>query len=137
MRHDLRRGAEPAVGHPAEQRFTATFLKPVDHAALLEAIGQALRLEWRWATDEPATLAQGAAARAAAPTKLDQNSLSELRQLVEHSEITAIRDWARRLRQLAPEHGEFADKVEIAAIDLDFTTLETLCEIAAATADDP
>jgi len=74
---------------------------------------------------------------AAAPTKLDQNSLSELRQLVEHSEITGIRDWALRLRQLAPEHGEFADKVEIAAIDLDFTTLETLCEIAAARADDP
>lgn len=47
----------PPVGNPAEQRFTATFLKPVDHAALLEAIGQALRLEWRWATDEPATLA--------------------------------------------------------------------------------
>lgn len=105
---------------------------------MLEAIGKALRLEWRWATDKPATLAQGAAGRAAAaPTKLDQNSLSELRQLVEYSEITAIRDWARRLRQLSPEHGQFADKVEIAAIDLDFTTLETLCEIAVATADHP
>lgn len=128
----------PSVGHLAEQRFTHTFLKPVDHAALLEAIGKALRLEWRWATDKPATLAQGAAGRAAAaPTKLDQNSSSELRQLVEYSEITAIRDWARRLRQLSLEHGEFADKVEIAAIDLDFTTLETLCEIAVATADHP
>ena len=128
----------PPVGYPAERRFAATFLKPVDHAALLEVIGEALGLEWRWNTGEPTSSVRDADARGAMMQKKpDQNSLSELRQLIEYSEITAIRDWARRLRQSAPEQGEFADKVEIAAIDLDFRSLEALCETATVAAESP
>jgi hypothetical protein len=54
--------------------------------------------------------------------------LAELQEMIEFGELTAIVEWAQRLRHRVPECAVFADRVEEAATDLDFVTLNHLAE---------
>jgi len=107
-------------GIPRELRFAGEFLKPVDHGEFLTAIGKLLGLRWAHTPpvarglDTPPSLRPG------------DSELSILRDMVELGEITAIREWARGLRERAPQYAGFADRVEASATDLDLSQLETL-----------
>ena len=107
-------------GIPRELRFAGEFLKPVDHGEFLTAIGKLLGLRWAHTRpvarglDTPPSLRPG------------DSELSILRDMVELGEITAIREWARGLRERAPQYAGFADRVEASATDLDLSQLETL-----------
>jgi hypothetical protein len=46
--------------------------------------------------------------------------------MVELGEVTAMREWARALRQRAPQYSGFADRVEVSVADLDFDALQEL-----------
>jgi len=48
--------------------------------------------------------------------------------MIEFGELTAIVERAQRLRHRVPECAVFADRVEEAATDLDFVTLNHLAE---------
>lgn len=101
-------------------RFAAVFIKPLDHGRFLYAVGEALSLRW---------LREETEVTAADPRLLDRPEsaeLGELATMIELGEITAIGDWARRLRHRMPDFTDFADQVEIAAADLDFKTLSAL-----------
>lgn len=112
----------PPTGQPEEQRFAATFLKPLDHEAFLHGIGRLLALEW--IASPPRQHANGFNT-IVFPLN---DELAELTQMLELGEITVIMDWARRLRLNRPECAAFAQRVEEAAMDLDLETLERLAQ---------
>ena len=122
----------PPEKFPPALHFAASFLKPVDHANFLQKIGQILGLTWvaaAPATAGDAVIEHPDSRSDAHPEDRAQPGaaeLAELREMIELGEVTAIRDWARRLRQQVPEFARFAEQVESAALDLDFTTLATL-----------
>lgn len=101
-------------------RFAAEFLKPINHNEFLTCVGRLLGLRWTHSPpvarglDSPANLRPAAA------------DLAALRNMVELGEITEMREWARALRQRAPEFAGFADRVEASVADLDFETLQEL-----------
>lgn len=107
----------PPEAWPVEQNFEAVFLKPLDHEAFLRRVGRTLGLSWvrSGASRQPPTVGS-----VLAPTP---GELVELAAMVELGEVTAIVEWARRLRHRAPEFAKFADRVEQAATDLDFDAL--------------
>lgn len=111
---------------PAERRFAACFLKPVDHDGFLQILGNLLALRWiRSAapSHEPA---------AAALPRPGAAELAELQDMIDFGEVTAIVEWAQRLRHRVPECKAFADRLEEAATDLDFVMLRQLAELDAA-----
>lgn len=114
----------PPEGRTSGRHFAATFLKPVDHATLLRVIGEFLQLDWI----KPGVPGPAARDFPRPRVELACSELAEFRQLVAYSDVTGIRDWARRLRQVSPENSEFADRVEVASLDLDLASLETLCK---------
>jgi signal transduction histidine kinase/CheY-like chemotaxis protein len=110
----------PPENWPAEHRFDATFMKPLDHADFLHRIGKLLDLEWVRSTSPAPSL-----------TPLvfpNDDELAELTQMLELGEITVIMDWARRLRHIRPECAAFADRVAEAATDLDLEALQGLAK---------
>ncbi len=112
----------PPENWPADHRFDATFMKPLDHAAFLQRIGKLLNLEWiRSQSASPAP-------RLTPFVFPNDDELAELTQMLELGEITVIMDWARRLRHIRPECAAFADRVAEAATDLDFEALQGLAK---------
>lgn len=102
--------------------FAASFLKPLEHDAFLEALGQILNLSWQ-------RRANGTQATEGGTSTLDDpTELSALAQMVELGEISAIITWARQLRQHRPEHAAAASRIEQAAQDLDLDLLRTLTQ---------
>jgi len=107
---------------PMERRFAACFLKPLDHAGFLHILGNLLGVTWIRAS-APAT-----ALPSAPSLRPGSAELAELQEMIEFGELTAIVEWAQRLRHRVPECAVFADRVEEAATDLDFVTLNHLAE---------
>ena len=95
------------------------FLRPLDHAVLLCAIGDLLGLQWLSDAREVVPDAPGS-------ERPDDVALGELARLSAGGELTAIIEWAVALKANSPRHGEFADRVLAAAKALDFVTLEAL-----------
>lgn len=103
---------------------SAHFLRPLDHAALLGAIGDLLGLQWRSGTAEVAPGASGC-------ERPDAAALDELARWVDGGQLTEIIEWAQALKTNSPQLGEFADRV-LAAVDaIDFPALEALAAQAA------
>jgi signal transduction histidine kinase/CheY-like chemotaxis protein len=107
---------------PAERRFAACFLKPLDHAGFLHILGNLLGLTWIRASAPVSTPPTAPLLRPGSA------ELAELQEMIEFGELTAIVEWAQRLRHRVPECAVFADRVEAAATDLDFVTLNHLAE---------
>ena len=123
----------PPPDWPNGVRFAATFLRPIDHAKLLLAIGDLLAIEW-----VPA-IAQGQSHKAV-PAAAQTSSMAwpwpdlvhrhELAGMLEQGRVTAIRDWAQQLRQRHPAYSDWAQEVISAVQALDFQRLEQLCASA-------
>lgn len=109
---------------PAERRFAACFLKPLDHQGFLHILGNLLGLSWIRSTGPAIEVTAAPLLRPGAV------ELAELKDMIAFGEVTAIVEWAHRLRHRVPECGAFADRVEEAATDLDFSTLNQLAEQA-------
>jgi len=107
---------------PPERRFAACFLKPLDHAGFLHILGNLLGLTWI------RTSAPASAPPSALLLRPGSAELVELQEMIEFGELTAIIEWAQRLRHRVPDCAIFADRVEEAATDLDFVTLKNLAE---------
>lgn len=97
----------------------AHFLRPLDHAALLGAIGDLLGLQWLSAAEEASSDANGC-------ERPDAAALDELARWVDGGQLTEIIEWAQALKANSPPLCEFADRV-LAAVDaIDFPALEVL-----------
>jgi signal transduction histidine kinase/CheY-like chemotaxis protein len=101
-------------------RFSAEFLKPVNHNDFLTCVGRLLGLRWTYSSHEERGIGAPPVARP------DASELASLREMMELGEVTALREWAQALRRRAPEYSSFADRVEASAADLDFDALEAL-----------
>lgn len=101
-------------------RFSAEFLKPVNHNDFLTCVGRLLGLRWTYSSHEERGFGSPPVSRP------DATELASLRDMVELGEVTALREWAQALRRRAPEYSGFADRVEASAADLDFDALEAL-----------
>ncbi|MBU3673152.1 MAG: response regulator [Sinobacteraceae bacterium] len=112
----------PPEGWEGQCEFTAVFLKPLEHDALLRTLGSVLRLQWQ---RRPYSAAPNVGAAA---TLDDPPELATLAQMVELGEISAIITWAQQLRQRKPQHTAAANRIEQAAQDLDFELLRALTQ---------
>lgn len=101
-------------------QFAAEFLKPVNHNDFLTCVGRLLGLRW---TD---SLPVARGVDSPPGLRPDAVELATLRNMVELGEVTAMREWARALRQRAPQYSGFADRVEASVADLDFDALQEL-----------
>lgn len=102
----------------------AHFLRPLDHAALLGAIGDLLGLQWLSGTTEVASDANGC-------ERPDAAALRELARWIDGGQLTEIIEWANALKANSPRYGGFADRV-LAAVDaIDFPAIEALVATSA------
>ena len=122
----------PPLNWSSRLRFTAQFLRPLDHAQLLTRMGDLLGLQWTaQAVDleshRSAQLASDSLALSAKGMALpDVSHLQELAQLVELGQITAIEEWVQGLLAQQPECAPFAAQVLEAVQRLDLQGLEAL-----------
>jgi two-component system, sensor histidine kinase LadS len=124
--------AAPALDQGSGQRqFTAYFLKPLNHAALLRIVGDLLEL--RWSAEHHPLLSTTPPLPTDPPppadtpiTVPDQASRSLLAELVDNGEISAIADWARELQRRDPAMSNYADLVLAALAKLDLQALRAL-----------
>ena len=131
----------PPPDWPSHYRFTAQFLRPLNHGLLLKQMGDLLDLTWTAAGTaetredslEQLEGAQSSDVHAVAhvDTLLDRVSLNErelrdLRDLVENGQVTEIKHWALSLKQRSPEHSLFSDRILLAVNALDMETLSAL-----------
>ncbi|MBI1891241.1 MAG: PAS domain-containing protein [Burkholderiales bacterium] len=86
----------------------AFLAKPIEQAALLQRIGELLKLEWLVETPPPTF----AAANGAAPLVMPpQEEMAHLHQLALVGNMRAIREWASQLAARDRRYGPFADKL--------------------------
>lgn len=131
----------PPPGWPSHYRFTAHFLRPLNHGQLLKQMGDLLGLTWTAAdsTHTPEGSEEGLEERPPFPVlaagqeqtlrerpNLSEAELSDLRELVETGQVTEIKRWALSLKETSPEHTLFADRVLLAVDALDMETLNSL-----------
>ena len=109
----------PPDGWPLNSGFTTSFLKPVDHDALLRRIGELLDLQWVQGNATPES-------RSAQVVRPPPPELQSLGRMVDLGEVTAIREWAQQLRRDYPQCTDFADRIEQAINMLDFKSIESL-----------
>jgi CheY-like chemotaxis protein len=84
--------------------------KPVDHEALLHAIGKQLSLHWISGKPAPGTAGEGA--ELVAPPA---HEIAVLWQLTRIGNMRAIRERASHLRSLDPAYAPFAERLETLA----------------------
>lgn len=101
--------AERPEGFPAGIDFTGTLLKPVLPGKLLVTVWEALR-------EHASPL----------PTVPPEAMLTPLRALIDGGNISEIEQWSATLATEHPEYAAFANAIEHAAIQIDFTALNTL-----------
>ena len=122
----------PPLNWSSRLRFTAQFLRPLDHAQLLTRMGDLLGLQWTAQAVDleshmSAQLASDSLALSAKGMALpDVSHLQELAQLVELGQITAIEEWLQGLLAQQPECAPFAAQVLEAVQRLDLQGLEAL-----------
>jgi signal transduction histidine kinase/DNA-binding NarL/FixJ family response regulator len=115
--------AAPALkpaGVSGALQFAASFMRPVDHQALLRCVGELLGLAWIAA----ATLA--VTVDLAPLPNMDEAALAALRELVNDGKISEIIAWADALRHQKPALEDFASQVSQAARLLDIVQLQGL-----------
>lgn len=123
----------PPPDHPPHCRFAASFLKPLDHEALLRCIGDLLSLSWNTTThNENVSFSMvNATQEPTAPTLTPSAvELQVLNTLLETGQITAIEEWAQALMVHYPE---YANQVVSAVQELNLDTLKTLAMHSEAT----
>jgi signal transduction histidine kinase/CheY-like chemotaxis protein len=111
----------PPANRTSSSCFSGHFLKPVDHAALLQLIGELLELDWNGSAVDPHPPPQESDAVAETPPGLEL-----LQRLVKVGHITAIESWADTLSQKHPVHARFAERVIRAARGVDVAALHSL-----------
>jgi len=125
----------PPAGMDA--RFDLSFLKPLDHAALLQGVADLLGLDLLGSDllgldllglDLSGAEASPPPAPNALATRPDAAAMAELRRLIANGQVSEIIAWAEARRRLQPGCAPFADEVGAAARDLDFTTLNALAQ---------
>lgn len=119
---------ERPASFPKQLDFAAHFLKPLDHAELLQCIGELRGLQWTLA--EPHIAGLQTPGQADSPTvddwALDDADAQALLQMVQAGRITDIMDWAKALQARVPSSASFATQVHEAAQTLDVAALHTL-----------
>ena len=106
---------------PPRLDFADHFLKPLDHLKVLQCLGDLLGLDWNEADEKPVPPAP-----ALLETETPAVEMATLRAMIENGRISEIMDWAEALKAKEPQHESFADKIHIAARQLDFPTLKAL-----------
>jgi signal transduction histidine kinase/CheY-like chemotaxis protein len=114
-----------------EPRFSAFFMKPIDHDRLLQCIGELLSLRWL-APDEVGDNRDDLSA-----PELSDEDKRALARWVTLGAVTHIRRWASDFRRRRPDCASFAAAVDEAAVELDFARLKRLAGMAPADASGP
>jgi len=105
-------------------RFDASFIKPLDHASLLQGIGDLLGLDVDGGKEATAPSHDRRAARP------DAAAMQVLRALIGNGQVSEIMAWAEARKKAQPACALFADEISAAARRLDFETLNALAEVA-------
>jgi signal transduction histidine kinase/CheY-like chemotaxis protein len=139
----------PPLKYPPHLRFSAHFLRPLDHEQLLLRVGDLLGLTWsatpsRAHRDDDAeyepntdglssnTKGADASETMAFPGDADARVLA---RLVETGQVTAIKEWATALKAREPHCTVFAERVLATTQSLDMEMLRELAEQAGPTLD--
>jgi signal transduction histidine kinase/DNA-binding NarL/FixJ family response regulator len=115
----------------SQTHFAAYLPKPLDHAALLQLIGELLSLHWHIPEDgieaptpTPSQPSPLVAQQALPPVA----ELQKLHAMVEAGQVSGILRWAEALKTSNPSYAKFADQVHVAARVLDFAALRAAAQ---------
>jgi signal transduction histidine kinase len=106
--------------------FDASFMKPLDHAALLQGVADLLGLDLD-AGQAPASAPPCAGERPQA--RPDAAAMDELRRMIGNGQVSEIMAWAEARKTIDPFCARFADEIGAAARRLDFETLNALADV--------
>lgn len=124
---------ERPEGLPVSLQFEASFLKPLEHRALIKRIGQVLDLTWRL----PLTPETQQAPELQGLVLPDPEILGHLHDWLDYGQVTEIMEYARELPRHDPSLRVYAERLHRAAQDLDFAELECLTRLPQSPADGP
>jgi len=131
----------PPLNYPEHLRFSAHFLRPLDHEQLLRRVGDLLELVWSGTRNpetsneldtEPAKTGMpilislprsGDSRSTAVPSEKD---LRVLARLVETGQVTAIKEWAIAMKAREPQLADYSERVIEAIQTLDMEALREL-----------
>lgn len=130
---------------PAHLRFSAHFLRPLEHEQLLRRVGDLLELTWSATPTRahPNDEVEGSPETSGLPSKTSQrldvsetmafpgeDDLRTLARLVETGQVTAIKEWATALKAREPQYAVFSERVLAATLILDIEALGELADRA-------
>lgn len=140
----------PPPDYPAHLRFSAHFLRPLDHEHLLRRVGDLLELTWSATPTrahpgdemEGRPEASGVSSNPNQRPDADESmalpgeaDLRALARLVETGQVTAIKEWATALKAHEPRYAVFSERVLSAIQILDMEALRELTDWAGLTRD--
>jgi hypothetical protein len=111
--------------------FEASFLKPLDHAVLLESIGSTLDLEWIRDTRpvKPSLPLVPGNGENKSAWSLNQADAQALQQMIEEGRVSDILMFAKDLPARMPGSTDFACQLNMAARTLDVVTLKAMASM--------